>query len=116
MPAPCEGFRERLSSEQAGDTANDVIDLALFKTEITFDALSGKFSATADGTGSVIDLTDFGGGTITLEGIEIFEADRAAVVCGEVDHGSASVGGNRQILETGNARDRGEIDQVFPVW
>ena len=32
-----------------------------------------------------------------------------------VDHGVVSVGGNRQILEPGDARDRGEIDQVSPV-
>ena len=57
------------------DTANDVIDLTSFDSSISWDDLSAKFSAITDPddpntvTGVEIDLSDFGGGTITLEGV-----------------------------------------------
>ena len=56
-------------------TTEDVIDLRGFHTSITWAQLSEKFSTITDPqdpntvTGVKIDLTDFGGGTITLEGV-----------------------------------------------
>ena len=47
--------------------------------------------------------------------IGVIKPDRAAAVPGEVDYGGAAVGGDAQILESGNARNRSEIDGVFPV-
>ena len=57
------------------DTAEDEIDLSQFTTAITFAQLQGKMSTVTEPgdpntvTGVQIDLTEFGGGTITLEGI-----------------------------------------------
>ena len=57
------------------DTTNDEIDLSQFSMAITFTELQGKMSTVMDPsdvtvvTGVKIDLTDFGGGTITLEGV-----------------------------------------------
>ena len=57
------------------NTANDAIDLTNFDESITWAQLSAKISTVTDPndantvTGVKIDLTDFGGGTITLEGV-----------------------------------------------
>ena len=45
---------------------DDTIDLSAFSDIADFDDISGKI--TQDGDDTVIDLADFGGGTITLEG------------------------------------------------
>ena len=57
------------------DTSDDQIDLSQFTMAITFTQLQAKMSTVTDPndgnvvTGVQIDLSDFGGGTITLEGI-----------------------------------------------
>lgn len=51
------------------EAAKDKIDLFRLKTAITFEQLQRNFSATTGGTGTVIDLTEFGGGTLTIEGV-----------------------------------------------
>ena len=57
------------------DTARDMIDLTLFNTAITWEQLSAKITTVTDPndvntvTGLQIDLLDFGGGTITLDGL-----------------------------------------------
>ena len=51
------------------DTADDRIDLTQFETSITWTELSAEISATQDGSGTVIDLSEWGGGTVTLEGV-----------------------------------------------
>lgn len=57
------------------DGTEDRIDLSLFATSITFEQLQEKMSTITDPnepdvvTGVQIDLTEFGGGTITLEGV-----------------------------------------------
>ena len=57
------------------DTARDMIDLTLFNTAITWEQLSAKITTVTDPndvnvvTGLQIDLSDFGGGTITLDGL-----------------------------------------------
>ena len=55
------------------DTANDKIYLRSFSTTVTWDALSDNFTTVTDVnnvvTGVKIDLSEFGGGTIILEGI-----------------------------------------------
>ena len=45
----------------------------------------------------------------------LVEPNRAVAMIGEVDYGIVSVGGDGQILETGNARNRAETEYVFPV-
>ncbi len=53
----------------------DIIDLSCFGQEISWDELSAKISTVTDPddpntvTGVVIDLTEWGGGTITLDGV-----------------------------------------------
>ena len=42
---------------------------------------------------------------VEVRDIGVLEPNRAAAILGEVDHGSAPVGGNGQIVETGNAGD-----------
>ncbi len=49
------------------DAGGDAIDLSWFETAITFEQLRGKFSATAGGT--IIDLDEFGGAEISIEGV-----------------------------------------------
>ena len=57
------------------DTARDMIDLTLFNTAITWEQLSAKITTVTDPNdvntvmGLQIDLSDFGGGTITLDGL-----------------------------------------------
>ncbi len=57
------------------NTSDDQIDLSQFTTAITWEQLSAKITTVTDPgdpntvTGVQIDLTDFGGGTITLEGV-----------------------------------------------
>ena len=56
------------------DTGDDLIDLSQFDTSITFAQLQEKMSTITDPdsngvTGIKIDLTDFGGGTIILDGV-----------------------------------------------
>ena len=57
------------------DTSDDQIDLSQFTMAITFTQLQAKMSTVTDPdnpdtvTGVQIDLSDFGGGTITLEGV-----------------------------------------------
>ena len=57
------------------DTARDMVDLTLFNTAITWEQLSAKITTITDPndadvvTGLQIDLSDWGGGTITLEGL-----------------------------------------------
>ena len=58
------------------DTANDKIDLTTFDASITWAQLSAVISAIEDDpntpeieSGTTIDLSSFGGGTITLEGV-----------------------------------------------
>ena len=69
------------------DTANDEIDLSQFTTTITFAQLQGKMSTVTDPndstvvTGVKIDLTDFGGGTITLEGVTSTSTLTAEMFC-----------------------------------
>ena len=69
------------------DTANDEIDLSQFTTAITFTQLQGKMSTVTDPndvtviTGVKIDLTDFGGGTITLEGVTATSNLTAEMFC-----------------------------------
>ena len=49
---------------------SDMVDLTgLNGGAITWDQLSAKFSATDDGTGTEIDLSEWGGGTLTLLGV-----------------------------------------------
>ena len=47
--------------------------------------------------------------------LDVVELDRAAAVSGQIEYHGGPIGGDRQILESGNARDRREIDHVFPV-
>ena len=55
------------------DTANDKIHLTSFSETITWSQLSGKIGTVTDEsntvTGVQIDLSDWGGGTVTLEGV-----------------------------------------------
>ena len=59
------------------DTANDKINLGCFDEAITWEQLQAAFTAVADDpnttdvdeTATVIDLSDWGGGTITLQGV-----------------------------------------------
>ena len=51
------------------DPDNDRIDLSQFETAITWTELSAGISATQDGSDTVIDLSEWGGGTVTLEGV-----------------------------------------------
>ena len=55
------------------DTANDKIHLTSFSETITWSQLSGKIETVTDAsntvTGVQIDLSDWGGGTVTLEGV-----------------------------------------------
>ena len=53
--------------------------------------------------------------SIQIVDVKVFESDCASALIGEVDDGCAPVCRDRQILEAGNARDRGEIDGVFPI-
>ena len=62
------------------DTRDDLIDLSQFDTSITFAQLQEKMSTITDPdsnavTGIKVDLTDFGGGTIILEGVTSLGAD-----------------------------------------
>ncbi len=69
------------------DTANDEIDLSQFTMAITFTQLQGKMSTVMDPsdvtvvTGVEIDLTDFGGGKITLEGLTATSDLTAEMFC-----------------------------------
>ena len=69
------------------DTANDEIDLSQFTTAITFTQLQGKMSTVTDPsdvtviTGVKIDLTDFGGGTIMIEGVTATSDLTAEMFC-----------------------------------
>ena len=47
--------------------------------------------------------------------VEVLQPDRTFAVRGEVDHGGGPVGGDRHVRESGDVRDRLEIDDVFPV-
>ena len=49
------------------DTENDIIDLSGFDAAITWEVLSRKIES--DGGTAVIDLSDWGGGTIRLDGV-----------------------------------------------
>ena len=69
------------------DTSRDEIDLSQFTTAITFTQLQGKMSTVTDPddpntvTGVQIDLTGFGGGTITLEGVTSTSTLTAEMFC-----------------------------------
>ena len=69
------------------DTANDEIDLSQFTMAITFTQLQGKMSTVMDPsdvtvmTGVEIDLTDFGGGKITIEGVTATSDLTAEMFC-----------------------------------
>ena len=69
------------------DTANDQIDLSQFTMAITWEQLSAKITTVTDPTdvtvvtGVQIDLTDFGGGTITLDGITATSDLTAEMFC-----------------------------------
>ena len=78
------------------DTANDIIDLRdLHDSEITWAELKAKFSTVADDTsttevdesGTKIDLSEWGGGTITLRGVDSSDltADMFYLPSGEGD-------------------------------
>jgi len=78
------------------DTDNDIIDLSeLSETEITWAQLSAKFTAVADDTsttevdesGTSVDLSDWGGGTIILRGVTSTDltADMFWLPTGEAD-------------------------------
>ena len=62
------------------DTSRDKIDLSAFDTSITFQQLEGKMSTVTDPsdsdtvTGIEIDLTEFGGGTIIVQGVTALAA------------------------------------------
>ena len=72
-------FRESSGNDTITDfsTAADTIDLTAFDSSITWAQLSGKITAIdddpdttdVDESGTKIDLSDFGGGTITLNGV-----------------------------------------------
>ena len=55
------------------DTGNDTIDLSAFGDAITWEELSAQISDVTDEQGAVtgvqVDLSDWGGGTITLDGV-----------------------------------------------
>ena len=69
------------------DTANDQIDLSQFTMVITWAQLSTKITTVTDPndvnvvTGVQIDLSDFGGGTITLEGVTATGTLTAEMFC-----------------------------------
>ena len=69
------------------DTANDQIDLSQFTMAITWAQLSAKITTVTDPddvnvvTGVQIDLSEFGGGTITLEGITATSTLTAEMFC-----------------------------------
>ena len=72
-------FNEKSGSDTITDfstTEGDKIDLTAFDSSITWAQLSAKFTAIVDDpntpeteSGTTIDLSEFGGGTITLEGV-----------------------------------------------
>ena len=71
----CFVFNEESGNDTITDfeTANDKIYLRSFSSTVTWDALSDNFTTVTDENNVVIavkiDLSEFGGGTITLEGV-----------------------------------------------
>ena len=69
------------------DTARDMVDLTLFNTAITWEQLSAKITTVTDPndadvvTGLQIDLSDWGGGTITLDGLTSTSDLTAGMFC-----------------------------------